>query len=146
MDFDFLKNFNEIKNYFNASTIQFNEYFFKDLKRKIDNMLYYIFLKIIKEENIVLFNYLFSSKKITKKDIAKSYFSLDLRLKDLFPSAPYDLDKKNIFKSLKSKWYKCTYEHLYTSDEVENYNNVLSCPHCTFGEKAITMMKKIVEM
>ena len=142
IDFDFLKNFNELKNYFNASTIQFDQYFFKELKRKIDNMLYYAILRIknVDEENIGFFEYLFGSKKITSKDIAKSYFSLDLKLKDLYDN-DYS-ETKNIFKSLSSKWYKCPSGHIYTSDEVDN-NNELSCPYCTLGDKAFIVFKKI---
>ena len=141
-DFIFFKNFNEVKNYFNASTIQFNQYFFKELKRKIDNMLFFSILRLKKEdeENIGFFGYLFASKKIKSKDIENSYFSLDLNLKDLYDII--DFEPKNIFKSLSSKWYKCPSDHLYISDEVDN-NNGLSCPHCTFGDKAFAVIKKI---
>jgi len=142
IDFDFLKNFNEIKCYFNASTIQFNQYFFKELKRKIDNMLYYVILRLKNEneENSFFGVSIFSKKIITSNDIAKSYFSLDLKLKDLYDN-DYS-ETKNIFKSLSSKWYKCPSGHIYTSDEVDN-NNELSCPYCTLGDKAFIVFKKI---
>ena len=147
-DFDFLKNFNEVKNYFNASTSQFNEFFFMELKRKIDNMLYYVILKIKNEEENSkgFFGSLFNLNIITTKDIAKSYYSLNLRLRNLYENPPSDFEKKYIYKSLKSKWYKCPNSHFYTYEELENYNNVLSCPHCTFGEKTFTLVKKLFGM
>ena len=144
IDFDFLKNFNVVKNYFNASTIQFNPYFFNELQRKIDNMLYYAILRLKNENedenNIGLFGFVFNPKIITCKDISKSYFSLDLKIKDLYDNDDYN--KKYIFKSLSSKWYKCPNDHLYTSDEVDNKDK-LSCPYCTFGDKAFTLIKNI---
>ena len=147
-DFDFLKNFNEVKNYFEQETIQFNQYFFNEFRRKIDNMLYYAILRIRNDDKKSegFFGNLFGSKKITSIDIAKSYFSLDLKLRDLYPTCPSYFEQKYVFKSLKSKWYKCPNEHFYTIDEVKKYNNVLSCPHCTFGEKTFTMVKKLFGM
>ena len=141
-DFDFLKNFNEVKQYFEPKTIQFNRYFFKELKRKIDNMIYYVVLRIVDddENNSGFLPGFFSSKKITTNDIAKSYFSLDLTLRDLYLSS-LDLNDKVIFKSLSSKWYKCPNNHFYTAEEIEKYDD--SCPHCTFGEKAFSMVKNI---
>ena len=143
-DFDFLKNFNEIKQYFEPKTIQFNQFFFKELKLKIDNMLYYSILRLKKddEKDSGFFKGFFSSKKITTQDIAKSYFSLDLSLRDLYP-AILDNDKKIIFKSLHSKWYKCQNGHFYVLDEVEKYDDVLKCPHCTFGDRALSLVKNI---
>ena len=143
-DFDFLKNFNEIKQYFEPKTIQFNQFFFKELKMKIDNMLYYSILRLTKNDDIDpgFFISLFCPKKITAKDIAKSYFSLDLNLRDLYLNN-LDDDKKIIFKSLHSKWYKCSNGHFYVSDEVGKYDDVLKCPHCTFGERAFSLVKNI---
>ena len=143
-DFDFLKNFNEIKQYFEPKTIQFNQFFFKELKMKINNMLYYSILRLTKNDDIDpgFFISLFCPKKITAKDIAKSYFSLDLNLRDLYLNN-LDEDKKIIFKSLHSKWYKCSNGHFYVSDEVGKYDDVLKCPHCTFGDRAFSLVKNI---
>ena len=148
IDCDFIKNYNEVKNYFEEEAIQFNQFFFHELRRKIDNMLYYVILSIRNDDKKEqgLFGYLFGSKKITPKDIAKSYFSLDLKLRDLYPTNPSYFDRQYIFKSLNSKWYKCPNEHFYTIDEVKKYNDVLSCPHCTFGEKTFIAMKKLFGM
>ena len=143
-DFDFLKNFNEIKEYFKTQTIQFNQYFFEELKRKIDNMLHYSIIKMKNEDedNNGFFSSLFNSNKIKSKDVIKSYFSLDLKIKNLYPHASLFLDDKIlIYKSLKSKWYKCPNDHLYSSEEVEKGENVYSCPHCTFGDKTISWFK-----
>ena len=146
-DFDFLKNFNEIKEYFKTQTIQFNQYFFEELKRKIDNMLHYSIIKMKNEDedkdNNGFFSSFFNSNKIKSKDVLKSYFSLDLSLKFLYLHASFYLDNKIIiYKSLKSKWYKCPNDHLYISEEVEKGVSVDSCPHCTFGDIDISWMKK----
>ena len=142
-DFDFLKNFNIVKKYFSPSTIQFNQYFFDELKRKIDNMLHYSIIKIKNEdEKDGFFANLFYSPKIKTKDISKSYFSLDLKLKNLYPHASSLLNDKIIFKSLNSKWYKCPNGHLYISDEVERDTNVYTCPHCTLGDIAFGWVKR----
>ena len=143
-DIDFIKNFDEVKIYFEPKTIQFNRFFFKELKKKIDNMLYYSILKIKNddENDSGFFKGFFSSKKITAIDIAKSYFSLNLTLRDLYLNS-IDCDKKVIFKSLHSKWYKCKNGHFYISDEVEKYDDVLKCPHCTFGERALSFVKNM---
>ena len=145
-DFDFLKNFNEIKEYFKTQTIQFNQYFFDELKRKIDNMLHYSIIKMKNEDedkdNNGFFSSFFNSNKIKSKDVLKSYFSLNLSLKFLYLHASLYLGNKIIiYKSLKSKWYKCPNDHLYSSEEVEKGENVYSCPHCTFGDKTISWFK-----
>ena len=51
----FIKHFNIVKNYFKDFKGQFNNHFFNDLKRKIDNMLYYCILKMRESNNN--FNY-----------------------------------------------------------------------------------------
>ena len=144
IDCDFIKNFNEIKQYFEQKTIQFNQFFFEQLKIKIDNLLYYSILRIKNDEEnkFGFFNGIFSSKKITTKDIANSYFSLNLSLRDLYLNN-LDDNKKIIFKSLHSKWYKCQNGHFYISDEVEKYDDVLKCPHCTFKDRAFSLVKNI---
>ena len=139
-----LFNFNIIKKYFQLSQINFNEYFFSELKRKIDNMLHYTILRIKKQENNFassLFS-IFNSKQISAEDIADYYFSLDLNLVKLYPNSPKDFDKKIIFKSLKSKWFKCQNDHLYTSEEVPDTKTENDCPYCTLSQKALIWMKK----
>ena len=107
-------------------------------------MLHYSILKIKNEKNKGgLFKFFSVSNIIKAEDIAKSYFSLDLNLKNLYPNGSSLLNDKNIFKSLHSKWYKCPNEHLYISDEVENGTNVYSCPHCTLGDKAFGWIKRL---
>ena len=142
-DFHFLKNFNVVKEYFSPSTIQFNQYFFDELNRKLDNMLHYSIIRIKNEdEKDGFFATLFGSPKIKTIDIAKSYFSLDLKLNHLYPIASSFINDKIIFKSLHSKWYKCPNEHLYISDEVKEGTNVYSCPYCTLGDKAFGWVKR----
>ena len=107
-------------------------------------MLYYSILRIKNDEEnkFGFFDGIFSSKKITTKDIANSYFSLNLSLRDLYLNN-LDDNKKIIFKSLHSKWYKCQNGHFYISDEVEKYDDVLKCPHCTFKDRAFSLVKNI---
>ena len=142
IEFEFIKNFNVVKNYFETFEIQFNQHFFNDLKRKIDNMLHYsiIVLTKEKEEKNPLFSF-FRTKKITSKDIINSYFSLDLNLKVLYPKTPLESEKKIIFKSLSSKWFVCQNDHFYVAEEVEENDKQYSCPHCTVLEKAYGWMK-----
>ena len=108
-------------------------------------MIHYCILKLKneKEENSGFFSYFFSSKNITAEDIAKSYFSLDIKLKNLYPNVTIDFEKKNIFKSLNSKWYKCQNGHYYTLDEVGDIKNELSCPYCTLTDKAFGFVKYV---
>ena len=143
IELDFIKNYKEVKKLFEMSAIQFNEYFFNELKRKIDNMIHYTILRIKKQENsgFNIFS-IFGSKPIIPQDIDKSYFSLNLNLKQLYPYALDNIEKKIIFKSLKSKWFKCQNDHLYTADEASSPNNDNSCPYCSFSEKAFIWMKK----
>ena len=143
IELDFIKNYKEVKKLFEMPAIQFNEYFFNELKRKIDNMIHYTILRIKKQENsgFNIFS-IFGSKPIIPQDIDKSYFSLNLNLKQLYPYALDNIEKKIIFKSLKSKWFKCQNDHLYTADEVSSPNNDNSCPYCSFSEKAFIWMKK----
>jgi hypothetical protein len=62
IELDFIKNFNEVKKYFQLSEIQFNQYFFFDLKRKIDNMFHYAILNISKKEYNNCFPFLTKKK------------------------------------------------------------------------------------
>ena len=143
-ELDFIKNFNEIKRYFQLFSIQFNQYFFNDLKRKIDNMLHYTILNITKKEGNSYFYDIFCPRKKTPKDISKHYFSKNINLKSLYSHALVISDKRYIFKSLNSKWFKCQNEHIYTLDEVKDIKNVSNCPYCTFSEKAFIWMKNII--
>ena len=140
IELDFIKNFNEIKKYFQLSFIEFNQTFFYDLKRKIDNMLYYTILNISKEENNCFFG-IFCKQKIYPKDIVEHYFSKNINLKKIYPHALIEPKKRHIFKSLNSKWFKCQNEHFYTIDEVKSIKDVNSCPHCSFFDKAFNCRK-----
>ena len=141
VEFKFLQNFNIIKKYFESSKIQFNKYFFNELKRKIDNMLYYSILKMKKpEKNIGFFRH--PVEKITTEDINNSYFSLYFDLKIIYKNINFET--KIIFKSLDSEWYKCPNDHLYVLDEVEDWKTPSNCPYCTFTDKAIAWIKNLI--
>jgi len=142
-ELDYIINFNEVKKYFQLSSIQFNQYFFYDLKRKIDNMLHYVILNIfqIKENDFFSF---FCIKEKPPQEIDDNYFSEDINLQYLHPDTLVKFDKRIIFKSLKSKWFKCQNEHIYTLDEVEDIKDINSCPYCSFSDKAFNWMKNAI--
>ena len=143
IELDFIKNFNEVKKYFQLSSIQFNKYFFYDLKRKIDNMFHYTILNISIKEYNKCFPCL-SKEKLTPKDIVKHYFSKNINLQSLYPHILFESDKKYIFKSLKSKWFKCQKGHIYTLDEIKNIKDSKTCPHCSFCDKAFIWMRNSI--
>ena len=143
IELDFIKNFNEVKKYFQFSEIQFNQYFFFDLKRKIDNMFHYAILNISKKEYNNCFPFS-TKKKVTPKDIVKHYFSKNINLKSLYPHILVESDGRYIFKSLKSNWFKCLKGHIYTSDEIKNIKDAKACPHCSFSDKAFIWMKNSI--
>ena len=142
-ELDYIINFNEVKKYFQLSSIQFKQYFFYDLKRKIDNMLHYVILNIfqIKENDFFSF---FCIKEKPPQEIDDNYFSEDINLQYLYPDILVKFDKRIIFKSLKSKWFKCQNEHIYTLDEVEDIKDINSCPYCSFSDKAFNWMKNAI--
>ena len=121
----FMKNFFVIKDYFSKIGESFTYYFYKDLKIKIDNMLYYTILKLypkISERPEEIINEIINSN-FTKKD---------LELKDLYKNY---LNKKAVFMigNLGFIWYKCPKGHLYCSEnnnENKNNNNEIQCPLC----------------
>ena len=143
-EFKFIKNFNIIKKYFEESKIQFNQYFFNELKRKIDNMLYYSILKIKNEpeKNSSFLGLSNRVKKITTEDIINSYFSLNLNLKQIYKDINFET--KIIFKSFNSDWYKCPNNHLYVLDELKDIKKPSECPYCTFKDKAIAWIKNLI--
>ena len=142
-ELDFIKNFNEVKKYFQLSSIQFNQYFYYDLERKIDNMLHYTILNISQIEKNGFFSFFCINEK-THQEADNHYFSENINLKNLYPDTLAKFDKRLIFKSLKSKWFKCQNGHIYTLDEVKDIKDVNSCPHCSFSDKAFNWMKNAI--
>ena len=134
-----MSNFNEVKKNFAITDVQFNKYFFNDLKRKIDNLLYYSLLKL-GDNSLKYIKYYDSHNIITVDYLIKSYFSLDLNMDRLFvvPVSGENYEKKITFKSLSSNWYKCENNHLYSSDEVKG-NNDPSCPHCSIADSCLIL-------
>ena len=124
----FMKNFFVIKNYFEKIGDSFTYYFFKDLKIKIDNMLYYTILKL--KPNISN-----SSKEIITKIISTNFTSTDLNLKSLYKN--YINEKAIfIFGNLGYTWYKCSKGHIYCLDNNnENKINEIECPFCISQNK-----------
>ena len=132
----FMKNFFVIKDYFKKIGDSFTYYFYKDLKMKIDNMLYYTILKLypkISEKH----------EEIINEIINCNFTKNDLDLKDLYKNY---LNKKAIFMigNLGFTWYKCPKGHLYCSENNnENKNNEIEFPLCINNGNKSNKNKKI---
>ena len=141
----FLKNFNIIKDYFHDFKGQFNNYFFNDLKTKIDNMLYYCILKMreskdnnrnININNINILNqnlnnnFIQRNNQKTPEEILKGNFSLKLNLKDLYKNDNIDIQSLDLLRTLGTKWYKCPNGHLYVVGECGRPMEESVCPEC----------------
>ena len=135
----FLQNFNVIKTYFNNFEGQYNNFFFEDLKIKIDNMLYYSIIKLDTRKNsnnIYQFQNMFdiysnnNNNKKTPEEIIKGNFSIKLNLKDLYKNTNLDFQALNLLRTLGTKWYKCPKGHLYTVGECGRPMEESICPEC----------------
>ena len=124
----FLENFDIVKNYFKNFEEQFNNDFFNDLRRKIDNMLYYSILNLMIDSkndiNQITNNYIYP------EDIEESNFSLDIDLKKLYKTNYIDREVLTLLNSLGTKWYKCPNNHLYTVGECGRPMEESICPQC----------------
>ena len=119
-DKKFIMNYNIIKKYFSEFDGKLTYIFFKNLKKKIDNMLYYSLLKL--QNN-------FTGKKDNNCDeIANSNFTSNIDLKEIFKNTYEEI--KNTFKSLGTTWYKCPNGHLYTIGECGRPMEESECPEC----------------
>ena len=126
----FLETFDVVKEYFNNVKEQFNNFFFKDLKRKIDNMLYYSIIQLIKysknDSTKIIKDYNFISTEL----IEKNNFNLDIDLKQLYKTNYIDKEVLNLLNSLGTKWYKCPNNHFYTVGECGRPMEESVCPQC----------------
>ena len=131
----FMRNFFVIKDYFSKIGDSFTFYFFKDLKLKIDNMLYYTIIKLKptldNEENKInkIVNSNFTEKNLDLKKLYKNY-----------------LKEKAIFMigNLGFVWYKCPKGHLYcVENNNENKDNNIECPLCLKKGKNKLKNKKV---
>ena len=135
----FLQNFNVIKTYFNNFEGQYNNFFFEDLKIKIDNMLYYSIIKLdTRKNNNNFYQYqnmfdIYSNNNNNKKtpeEIIKGNFSIKLNLKDLYKNTNLDFQTLNLLRTLGTQWYKCPKGHLYTVGECGRPMEESICPEC----------------
>ena len=137
----FLKNYNVIKTYFENFEGHFNNFFFNDLKSKIDNMLYYAIIKLnppktINNQYYNLFGISRDFSQVNKtqtktpEEILKGNFRIDLDLKDLFKSTNFDIKALDLLKTLGSTWYRCPNGHLYAVGECGRPMEESTCPEC----------------
>ena len=129
----FLRNYNIIKNYFSKLDGQLTHYFFKDLKKKVDNMLYYSLLKLPRKYSFL--SSLYENKIVEKnekilKEIEKSNFTSDIDLKDLYNNSMIELEAINITRTLGITWYKCPNGHPYIVGECGRPMEESVCPEC----------------
>ena len=118
-DKKFIMNYNIIKKYFSEFDGKLTYIFFRSLKKKIDNMLYYSLLKL--QNN-------FTGKKDNNCDeIANSNFNSNIDLKEIFKNTYEEI---KLIKSLGTTWYKCPNGHLYTIGECGRPMEESECPEC----------------
>ena len=146
-EYQFLINFNVVKTYFKDFEGQFNNFFFNDLRTKIDNMLYYAILKLSgnnqnQNRNQYVYNNLFGVNRNynrynnnnentkTPEEIINGNFSIKLELKDLYKEAKIDLETLNLLRTLGTQWYKCPKGHLYVVGECGGPMQQSICPEC----------------
>ena len=121
----FLYNYNIIKNYF-VFDGQFTKLFFMNLKKKINNMLYYSILKLTSNDKKSINNlYLMMNEgeqelenekeKNIKliEEIKKNNFLLDINLKDIFENLEFELKEYDIIRTLGTTVYKCINSIIY---------------------------------
>lgn len=138
IEFPFLQNYHVIKTYFANFEGNFNNFFFDDLKTKIDNMLYYAIIKLNPNkykpsQYYNLYNMVNNINQNTAKtpdEIIKGNFSIKLDLKDLYKNNELDIQAINLLRTLGTQWYKCPNGHLYTVGECGRPMEQSICPEC----------------
>ena len=135
----FLRNMFVIKKYFSKVGDSFNYYFFKDLKLKIDNMLYFTILKLKPEISNNINNIIdgIINSNFTKKDFdLKNLYSNYIKTKAIF-----------VFGNLGSEWYKCDKGHYYCSDNsIGGKINPVTCPICLNCENKESLINNNVNI
>ena len=134
----FMKNIFVIKKYFTKVGESFNHYFFEDLKRKIDNLLYYTILKLKPEISD-------NSPQIIDGIINSNFTQKNLDLKKLLSNY---IKSQAIFiiSNLGSFWYKCNKGHFYCSgNDEEGKIEPQYCPVCRFNGKKFSLQNKNVK-
>ena len=131
----FLINYNIIKEYFSKIDGQLTHIFFKSLKKKIDNMLYYTILKLKSKTIYYYFSNLNNDEEEEKEkaiieEIEKSNFSSEINLKDLYQNQQIELEEINLIRTLGTTWYKCPKGHPYTVGECGRPMEESICPEC----------------
>ena len=135
----FMKNIFVIKKYFTKLGESFNYFFFKDLKLKIDNLLYYTILKLKPEISN-------NSSNIINEIIETNFTKKDLDLKNLYSN--YTTTKAIfIFGNFGSNWYKCNKGHFYCSgNNEEGKINPQTCPICLYQGKKISLINQRINI
>ena len=135
----FMKNIFVIKKYFTKLGESFNYFFFKDLKLKIDNLLYYTILKLKPEISN-------NATNMINEIIESNFTKKDLDLKNLYSNY---ITTKAIFilGNLGSNWYKCNKGHFYCSgNNEEGKINPQTCPVCLYQGKKLSLINQRINI
>jgi len=123
IDNKFLKNYNIIKKYFEGFQ-KFNNDFFIDFKRKIQNLLSYVKSKEISS----LYSFMLGVGSLNKKLESNNFNCTEKELENFSEKAVYETHQ--ILRSLGTRWYKCPNGHLYVVGECGGPMERSICPEC----------------
>ena len=132
-EFKFIQNYLKIKKYFeNAKegNLVINDDLYQNLKNKVDNMVYYLIIKLKNNNEYSSENKNLLLNKI--KDIYISNFSSNLDLKDIFKenNEKINIEIVNLNMSFESKWYKCKNGHYYSISKYDLISKKHKCLKC----------------
>ena len=123
IDNKFLKNYNVIKKYFEGFQ-KFNNDFFTNFKKKIQNLLSYVKTK----EMLSITAFMLGAGGLVKKLETNNFNCTEKELEKFSEKAVYDTHQ--ILSSLGTKWYKCPNGHLYVVGECGGPMEQSICPDC----------------
>jgi len=125
----FLYNYEIIKKYFIFDG-EFTHDFFKYLKKKINNMLYYAIQKLKKSSLEEFLKVVNDKKSDLMKEIKEKNFMLDINLKDIYENSDIESKEIELVRSLGTTFYKCPKGHLYAVGECGRPMEESKCPDC----------------
>ena len=123
IDYLFMKNYEIIKKYFEGYQ-KFNNDFFTEFQRKIQNLISYVKIK----ETSFLSIFMLGGNDLLLK-LEKNNFNCTKEELKKFEQKS-DFESKQILRSLGTKWYKCPKGHLYVVGECGRPTEKSICPEC----------------
>ena len=126
IDIIYLKNYNIIKKYFQGPQ-KFNNDFFNEFKKKIQNLLCYVKTK----ELLSLTSFMLGVSNLIKKLQINNFNCTENELEKFIEKSIYE--SHQILSSLGTRWYKCPNGHLYVVGECGRPMEQSICPDCGAG-------------